>query len=449
MKQLANNRLSFLQAPSSRSGLGCNREQLQLLLTHHQIMPSALDFVFGFRTREKPLAQAIFRHENYLERDGPAFSLPALGRSSTLVQHAFNILSVELSEVPGEKQLWPLRQTALYHSFDVQNGRALWMVLKGSPSMRRRIPNAVKNHGDLQPSAMNSPERSFVGSLHIHLIVLEWCAENWSEYIDHLEEMRSTKSIDAKVAPVAAMTSPLQIEQKFSRRTTMLTTASRQNTLGRDSGSRKSPSSPPSPVASKLARSLSDFLRRGSGFPSVASRGNTQEEEPVQQKDQDNEEGMAALLETKFSFNEFQRLGLFVDELEQAITAIEQNKGVICEVREQYDNVIASYGFKTHMKADECSSGVATFFRRLRSIDRELDLHNCRLRTLLRAVENDKYMVRFPRRTTIPLYATNGTFSLMRCSSIGVPKHPSISLQVHTCRLTAWRPGLPKCTPSQ
>lgn len=382
----------FLCAPSSRSPLGCSREQLQFILTHHQVMPSFLDFVFAFKGREKPLTQAFFRHESYLEQDDSVFHLPSLGRSPIMIQHAFNILSVEQSEEKGKP--WPLRQTALYHSFDAQYGRSSWIVLKGDSSMRKRIPLAARDQADMKPAAMNSPARSFVASLHVHLVVLEWCAENWGDFIDDLDAKRSTSAIDVRVAPVAEMTSPQQIAQTFSRKGTIDSTASRQSTFySTDSrAGRPGSSAQSSPTGRSFRRSFSDFLRRESDLRTV-KESSVPEEEATEGDDVLNK---SSDFDLKFSFDEFQRLSLFEDELERAIIAIEQNKEVLAEIREHYKAVLDSPTFKATVHWEECSGKISTFFRRLRSIDRELDMHLVRLRSLLRALATDKVVVCLP-----------------------------------------------------
>lgn len=384
-------RFIFLQSRDSRSPVGCTRKQLQFLLTYHQVMPSFLDFVFLFKGRENALAQAIFRHENYLEKDSPKFNVPTIGRSSVLVQHAFNILSVEKPmSKRGQDQIteWPLRHATVYHAFDLQNGRALWAVLKGNNIMGNRIKSAIGQHKDLKPDAMSSPERSFVASLHIHMIALEWCAENWGQYIDHLGEQKISKSIDSKIATVTALTRPESLAQAFPRTSSGLSRSS--STFNRrDSISRGNSSAPPSPTSSRtLGRSWSDLLRHGSGFKGI---------QPEKLPEEGTEDGAIEEktevwknFDMKFSFEAFQGLSMLGDEMEEAIIVIQQNKEVISEIRAQYKMVLESWGFKENIKREKCEGVISIFFRRLRSIDRELDMHLCRLRALSRAVEKDK-----------------------------------------------------------
>ncbi|RYP21567.1 hypothetical protein DL765_002203 [Monosporascus sp. GIB2] len=355
----------------------------------NKVMPSFLEFVFTFKGRERPFAQAFFRHENYLEEEDPAFSLPELGRSSMLIQHAFNVLSVERSTDPGKS--WPLRQTALYHAFDVRYGHSLWIVLKGDRLMRTRIPKAASQQPDMKPASMTSPVRSLVACLHVHLIILEWSAENWGDFVDYLEEKRTVYAIDARLAPVVEMTSPMQIAQIFSRRGTIDTTVSKQSTFySQESSTRRNSGLPLSPTSPTFKRSLSNFFRRGSDLQTVQENSL-----PAGQATEDATAGEAGEdasndFDLKFSFDQFQRLSLLGDELEQGTISIEQNKEVLAEIRAQYETALKSPAFKAHLRLEECAGKISTFFRRLRSIEREMDMNLVRLKALSRAIDADK-----------------------------------------------------------
>ncbi|KAI1416917.1 hypothetical protein F5Y13DRAFT_101873 [Hypoxylon sp. FL1857] len=380
-------RLVFLQSATSRGALGCTKEQLTHLLSYFQVMPSFLDFVLTFSIRGAPVAHAQFRYENYLERSSPEFALPLLRRSGIQIQHAFNLLSVEKASNPSENNQWPLRQVALYHSFDVTNGRCFWIILKGDQTMARRIFDATKQHRQLKAKEITSLETSFAASLQVQMIMVEWCSENWAEYIDHLEKDVATNSVEGKAAPVEKMTSPTEIELMHASRTT--------NTWGSQAGS-----SPTSPRRRTFPRSSSDLLaiiRRLSGLEAGVPPTPQDEinEEDVEAKaglgEQDNNEGdKLSDLEKDFSFKKFQRLSLLAQDLDQALVVIEQNKGVLKAIDEHYRSVAESYGFTAHMKTELCSGDLMTFLTKIRSIGRDLDIHYSRLQALSRTLENAK-----------------------------------------------------------
>ncbi|KAI1460310.1 hypothetical protein F4805DRAFT_417185 [Annulohypoxylon moriforme] len=382
-------RMVFIESASSRGALKCSKEQLTYLLTYYQVMPSFLDFVLNFSIRGGPVAHASFRHESYLEKNSPELALPALNRSGIQIQHAFNLLSVERARDPEEKNQWPLRQVALYHSFDVTNGRSLWIILKGNQLMARRIFNATKNHRHLKAAEITSPETSFIAGLQVQMMMIEWCSESWAEYIDHLEAEVAQTSDEGKAAPVEKMTSPTEIELMHSPRTT--------NTWGSQAGSSLATSPKQQRTFPRSSSDLLAIFRRMSGLESGTP---TLPRDEPNEKDveataglveqQEDEGDKLADLEKEFSFEKFQRLSLLGQDIEQALVVIEQNKGVLNAIEEHYRSVIESYGFTTYMKKDLYDSDLTTFLAKIRSIGRDLDINYGRLQTLSRTLENDK-----------------------------------------------------------
>lgn len=414
----------FIQSINARGSLGCTREQLALLLTYYQVMPSFLDLVLTFEYRDQPLTRAIFRHEDYLAEGSEPFSLPELGRSGLQIQHAFNLVSIENNE-HGASGKWFLRQVATYHSFDVQNGRSLWIVLKGNPLIARRFLSASGGkHRQLKAKSITSPETSFIATLHMQIMIMDWCIEDWAEYTDDLDSRLQKLSTDARTAHVDEATKAEEMSQAYrSKRTTGLQSVrehdvSRQGTFERPESRSlpKSPigSAPSSPTMSRkrtLTRSFSDLvpaIRRLSTFAGRKTKGSWPSdlekglggEQPAGENGDNHqeEEAGAELIELSknFSFKQFQRLNSLGDDIEQARVVIEQNMGVLREIREHYEEVIASHGFKTHIKSELCKGEIAVFFRRVKSVERELDNHLSRLNSLARGLENEKVMVSTP-----------------------------------------------------
>jgi hypothetical protein len=398
-------------------------------------MSTFVDFVVTFKTRRDPISYAIFRHENYLEPHSPKFSLTARERSGVQIQHAFNLLSVERSRNEVELNAWPLRQIALYHSFDVISGQTLFIVLKGNREMKTRIVEEIRTHQALQPSLLTDPVHSFKASLLVQLMALEWCAENWGEYIDVFEEKVKDKSAQAKIIPVAEFTTPVSLEQSFSRRATMSPMGSRQNTFARRStldttvesptslnesqqasplrrtNTSEIPSSPTSPTSpqppltparrtSTLRQAVTSMFARVSSM-NLKDRPNQDLELAPRQSEESNV--FANDLEQNLSFEEFQTLNMWSDDLEQSLMAIEQNQGVLAEIKAQYEGVIKSGGFSDMAQDASVVASVDRFFERIGSIVRDLRIHDHRLRVISRNLESDKVLVSFTPDSSINL----------------------------------------------
>lgn len=380
-------------------------------------MPSFLDLVFTFKYRERPLTHALFRHENYLDEGAPSLRLPHLGRSGIQVQHAFNILTVEKSDLPGEKIQWPLRNATLYHSLDLETGRAVYMLLKSNEEVAKRIKDATEKNRYLRADTPRTPAQSFVASLQVHLILLDWGVESWSEYIDKMEDDIRSSGVEAKVAPVASVTSPVELAKSFHRRGssfsrqgvsrtipgrqgTMRATPSQPGAVGRQSQLERlpeeSPNAPstsetPVPPVRSGSRTLSGFLRRGARGPDNWFT-TAQIEDGVAEEPNDMMERLQNA-EDRFSFSTLQRLSLVEDDINRSISALEQSKGVVVQIEEQYQSVISSHGFKTMVDQESCKTSIAVFFRRISSVLRDLETHRRRLLDLSRTVANDKLMV--------------------------------------------------------
>lgn len=380
--------------------------------------PLFLDLVFTFRYREQPLDHALFRSENFLEASDAILELPTMDRSGVQLQHAFNLLTVERAERQEEEQQWPLRHASLYHSLDIKTGRSVYMLLKGNSNLAMRIRDATETHRHLRASAPRTCEQAFVGSLRIHLIMLEWSVENWGEYIDHMTGIVGPRSREANVAPVTDVTNDLASTfsrrgSGLSRRGTMQSMASRQGTF-RTISSRKGTMSreesqpdasqqeasqeavtPTSPVDSESQspksprrQMVAGFIRRVSGL----------ESKPILEGAEFVEEPNEAVqrlsaLEDQFSFKNLQRLSLNGDEIDRSLLAFEQNLGVINQIEDEYKDLPESYAFKTFLNKEKYERDLTTFLRRIRGIRQEMDLQRRRLFELSRTVEKDKQMV--------------------------------------------------------
>ncbi|KAI1660893.1 hypothetical protein F4813DRAFT_267053 [Daldinia decipiens] len=439
-------RMVFLQSKSARGALGCSKDQLLLLLTYYQVMPYFLDFVLTFCTREQPLAHAAFRYEDYLEENSSEFAIPQLRRSGVQIQHAFNLLSVERAGDSIEKNQWPLRQVALYYSFDVSNGRSLWIILKGNKIMATRILSATEHQRRLKATAITNPETSFIAALEVHMIMIDWCSENWAEYIEHVEEVVNTNSIEGKTAPVDEVTRPAEIETAHTQRNT--------NTFGSKSQPTDIFNSTKRWTLRQSSSNLFKSIRRFSGLESRLppnDEENTAEkgvEDTPELQDEEYEEDRDKLsdLEKEFSFQKYQNMSQLSVELEKSLAVLEQNKGVLGAIEEHYRSVIESYGLTTYMKKGLYDSDLAAFFAKIRSTKRELDIHYRRIQTLSQALENEKTMfttlLQYKSEKVSEYFASSAKISSDRMEDIAVrTEQETLSMHVITIFTLIFLPG--------
>jgi hypothetical protein len=159
-------------------------------------MSSFLDFLFPFGSHEGPrdLNFSGFQQESRLEPFYSRLELSELGRSGRELRICYNLKSVEPSEYQPDMP-WSIRQTAVYHSLDVVTGNSFWIIVKGDELVRDRIEAALLPSGILtQLDDLEIQITPFATSLATHMVIFDWCSENWRWYISFLEEVLSEKT---------------------------------------------------------------------------------------------------------------------------------------------------------------------------------------------------------------------------------------------------------------
>ena len=148
-------------------------------------MPSFLDFVFPFGKQEtaQDFYYASLRDDNNISQNSKAIEIPELNRSGSEVRTCYNLRSVEQSE--GQAGLpWSIRQSAIYHSFDVITGQSVWINVKGNKLIKNRILEAAASD---TLSKIQSRSAAFSATFAVHLLMCDWAVENWRWYINDLE----------------------------------------------------------------------------------------------------------------------------------------------------------------------------------------------------------------------------------------------------------------------
>ncbi|CAI6340154.1 unnamed protein product [Periconia digitata] len=201
-------RFVFLHSPHSRAPLRISRNMLSFLLTYYQVMPSFLDFIFpfGHQIEAKDFYFSGLRDDSRLEQRHRGLTIPRLNRSGNEIRFCYNLRSVERStSQPGLQ--WSIRQCAVYHSFDVETGKSLWINVKANKLIKNRIEEATSDptfdsSGTVQTAA------AFSSSLSIHLLLCDWSSENWRWYLNDLEQEFQKLAKDAPYIPIDRLPSP-------------------------------------------------------------------------------------------------------------------------------------------------------------------------------------------------------------------------------------------------
>lgn len=166
-------------------------------MTYYQVMPEYLDFldVYGSPFGEdKDLHFSDFRSDKVLINPLPGNVIEGLCRSGRRYQLCYNLKTVSKKESSGNETIWKIRQSAIYHQFDVGYGTQFWMIGDPHLVLKERI-GEIYNDQESHKSSFSATEGRFKSSLKSHLVCVRWACENWRSHLLSLEEM-----IDYKVS---------------------------------------------------------------------------------------------------------------------------------------------------------------------------------------------------------------------------------------------------------
>jgi hypothetical protein len=386
----------FIHATHSRERLLTSRKMLTCLLTHHQVMANFLDFVFPFGMKEYPEDYHFsgFREETRISFSDTRLNIPQLGRTGFELRMCYSLRTVEPSD-NDPNWPWSIRQTAIYHSFDVKSGKSFWIVIKGSNLIRDRVQAATAPKIGDQPElkSFETTAKAFNSTLATHLLLCDWCNEDWRWYLNFLE--KEVQRLTRRSLAVAVTKAPSLIE------------ASAYYPV-------------PEPPMS-LFRSVSTFTKRTLSIPRQFSFASSLREKtwfkpsfPVREEliqypssepasprpppvlpphlRQPKPEG-APSESSDFSFEKLQKVQFIEDNVNEVQLVLEANIKTLTELKEHYRSVFNSADCPPDIKS--YSQGkMAHFGKRISQIVGDLEMQLSSTRTLLRLVQNRKSLVR-------------------------------------------------------
>lgn len=168
---------------------------LQLLLTFLQVNPIFLDLIHAFGERMEPVDASLCQFIFDSDISG-GLQVTKLGRSGTQLRHAYLLRSPEKDNEAVNP--WSIRQTAVYHAFDLKTGRALWINITGNNILQDAIKRDTLGH----QVRVESIDQSFLLTLRTHLVYLRWCQGSWRWFVRDLENVVRDALIRARTIPV-------------------------------------------------------------------------------------------------------------------------------------------------------------------------------------------------------------------------------------------------------
>ncbi|KUI58016.1 hypothetical protein VP1G_05308 [Cytospora mali] len=361
------------------------------ICSYQQMSPIFIDMLasFGTQYRRMGFHCASFSQDDLNKPLRPAFlQIDEIGRSDWELRHCYKLNGIELSDFD---QKWTMRQTAMYHSFDMGNGRAFWLSIKANNEIRDRIRDGTQSLETMKARNLNTLGTSFEACLETHLIPLDWCAEGWRWYINTVESRIREVFHKIKSYPLDPAAGEPDPPQQLARALSMPLFNRTESAMSLIPGTKRTQTLPVQTTSAVTAR-----LSSRQGDKDKLNEPDSELEldnMPTQRRETTHEryENISKRLEMMrtFSFSEFQKLNDVASKLKEAKLAMALNTGVLRDIRGYYQALVTSSTFPSEIR-EACSSTAAfdQFVQRTNSLEKHLEAECMRADALIALVQD-------------------------------------------------------------
>ena len=376
------------------------------VLTYHQVMPAFLDFLFSFGLQEYPqdFDFSGFRQHTTLSDFDRGLMIPEVGRSGRGYQFCYSLKAVEQSRSQMEWP-WSIRQTAIHHSFDVNHGRANWIIIKGDQLMKNRIRLAIKDTGLNGTSDSHCVARAFVSTLVIHMVIGDWSCESWRWYINFLQEKfqgttrRTATSMVVEEPPSPALETMLEPGTQcdcFRRQTSPSMPKSQKTRMRASPWSRISKKTYATTAFSRTRKKMTiDEQEQPSRSTSTPSKTSTSVSTPGPQASPTSPSGISDHVESshsEYSFDDWQKAQFIEEKANDVLLVLKTNMQVLADLRQYYQETAYCEDWPRELKL-KCSNDISRFEKRIAGIEKKHQMQQQRVELLLRSMANRKSLV--------------------------------------------------------
>jgi hypothetical protein len=357
-------RNSFVWGRSSRDVLFTSSKMFLLTLTYLQVLPVYLDHLFPFGNQQYPRDPYFsgFRSEDRFLGAVRGPEIPSLGRSGRDIRMCYTLKSAERTN-KSSPATWSIRQTSIYHSFDIETGRSMWIVVKGDNLIKQRlqqVTNSIENNKNVRDGSVG---RLFASSFVVHQALCDWAGQNWRWYLNDLEEQVQMETRHA----ASVLVSDADVERskgRFLRRETGISNVSPQEIRNTPANNSRVSYLPPS------------------AYPPGSS---PQLPGPMPHEKPKDSLG--------FGLKQVQMVQCVQDKAGEALLVIESNANVIAELREYYQSIMTAEGWPDVLR-DKCAGDVARFDKSAGTAEKDLRQQYRRAKSLRSFLEDRKAIVR-------------------------------------------------------
>lgn len=334
---------------------------LLLLMTYHQVLPVYLDFLFPFGFQQYPRDPYFsdFRAQDRFPEAVRGLNIPGLARSGRDIRMCYTLKSAERTN-KSSPATWSIRQTSVYHSFDIETGRSTWVVVKGDNLIKQRLQQATNSIENNENVRGGSVAKLFASTFIAHEVLCDWAGQNWRWYLNDLEERVQMETRQA----ASVLVNHTDIEQPKGR------------FLRAETGIRDNSPQRPAPM-SIPQMPLSPPPTYPPGSPPL----------PGPRPDQKPKDRIG------FGLEQVQMVQYVQDKAGEALLVIESNANVISEIREYYQSVMNAEGWPDELKS-KCGGDTARFDKSAGTAEKNLRQQYRRAETLRSFLEDRKAIVR-------------------------------------------------------
>ncbi|KAG8532873.1 uncharacterized protein KY384_002751 [Bacidia gigantensis] len=357
-------------------------------------MPEFLElvFLFGKQTTAEDLYFSDFRHSSRVTALDRGMQVPERLWSGYDLQMCYSLKSVESSSSQPDWP-WSIRNCILFHSFDLEQIRSTWIVIKGNQDVKQRIQAATRDCPK-RFAAFETIDRAFAQTLSIHLLLCEWSAENWRWYIKFLEKKlealtEATMFINADV-PISPMrgTEVLMKLPRTDTQKSQITQRSRMLSFPRSLHSR-APTNDNIQLDSIKENTSNRMYTNSAGIqqPRPPGRRSTAPQDP-----KTTTRSFDVWGQQRFFFRDLQDTQKLEESANEVVLVLNLNVNVMSQLKKYYESVFESHEMLDQLRT-KCKEDVSKFDRELERIVNSLYLQILRVEALQRLLKDRKTLV--------------------------------------------------------
>lgn len=354
---------------------------MQLLLTFLQVNPIFLDSIHAFGEHMEPVDASLCQFQFDTEISG-GLEIKKLRRSGSQLRHTYLLRSPEKDK--DATHPWSIRQTAVYHAFDLRTGRALWISIKGNNVLQ----DSVKKDTSGYQGQNESVDQPFLFTLKTHLVYLRWCQESWRWFVRDLEN-------EVRGALIRARTTPVGREPYFGD------SGSRydDSRTGKFASTQRKLMQPSTWMSGNSAGFHSTLkktsvpwirIRKYEHNPNQHTSVTTNTQVSRQHWRTDNAKhwpGPGRILES-FNFEDLQQLNIIGERIQEAALVIKLDVKSLLELKMYYKNLT-----ERDELPPECFKHLPPFLEKVQSIVNYMETRRIQLESLTQRLEEGKRLV--------------------------------------------------------